>query len=117
MLALSMSFAQIAHAATPAPSKSEINALLQVLQTSGCQFNRNGSWYTAAEARDHMSRKVEYVENHGGFKSTEDFIEVVATKSSMSGQAYQVRCSQGAAIPSAQWMAQTLKNLRRPKSP
>ncbi len=64
-----------------------------------------------------MSRKVEYIENHGGFKSTETFIELVATKSSMSGQAYQVRCGQEPAMPSAQWMAQTLKNLRRTKSP
>jgi len=112
-----MALMPYAQAATPVTTQSEINTLLQTLQTSGCQFNRNGSWYTATEARDHMNRKVEYVENHGGFKSTEDFIGVVATKSSMSGQAYQVRCSQGAAMPSAQWMAQTLKNLRRPKSP
>ena len=117
LFGLSLPLTQVAQAATSAPSQSEINSLLQALQTSGCQFNRNGSWYTAAEARDHMSRKVEYIENHGGFKSTETFIELVATKSSMSGQAYQVRCGQAPAMPSAQWMAQTLKNLRRPKSP
>ena len=117
LFGLSLPLTQVAQAATPAPSRSEINSLLQALQTSACQFNRNGSLYTAAEARDHMSRKVEYIENHGGFKSTETFIELVATKSSMSGQAYQVRCGQEPAMPSAQWMAQTLKNLRRTKSP
>lgn len=59
LFGLSMLLTRAAYAAaSPATHKAEINALLQARQSSGCQFNRNGSRYTAAEARDHMSRKV-----------------------------------------------------------
>jgi hypothetical protein len=105
--------APFARAATPGPVKGEIESLMQAMQRSSCQFNRNGSWYSAAEARAHMMRKLAYLEDkRGGVPSTEAFIEFAATRSSLSGQAYQVRCAGSSAEPSATWLGKALQELR-----
>jgi hypothetical protein len=105
--------ASFAHASpTAAPVRAEIDALMNKLQTSGCQFNRNGSWYTGAEAKDHLLKKLSYFEDHGDVKSTEQFIELAATKSSMSGKAYQVKCGAEPAVESQRWLTTQLAALR-----
>jgi hypothetical protein len=97
---------------TAAPIRAEIDALMNRLQSSGCQFNRNGSWYSGAEARDHLLRKLAYFEDKSTVKSTEQFIELAATKSSMSGQAYQVKCGATPAVESKAWLTGQLTALR-----
>jgi len=97
---------------TAAPVRAEIDALMSKLQSSGCQFNRNGSWYTGAEAKDHLLKKLSYFEDHGDVKSTEQFIELAATKSSMSGKAYQVKCGAEPAVESQRWLSTQLTALR-----
>ncbi len=96
----------------PAPVRAEIDALLVKLRSSGCEFNRNGSWYSGSDAKTHLLRKLEYLENKTTVRSTEQFIELAATSSSSSGQAYQVRCGGAAAIPSAQWLTRELAASR-----
>lgn len=74
-----------AHAANePNPVRIEINALLFRLQASACEFNRNGSWYSAAEAKSHLLRKLRYLDRRKAVNSTERFIELGATRSSFS---------------------------------
>jgi hypothetical protein len=99
--------------AAPAPPavRAEIDALLARLAASGCEFERNGRWHDAAEARSHLQRKLDHVERRGTLRSTEQFIELAATSSSTSGRAYQVRCG-GNAVPSANWLARELAALR-----
>lgn len=99
-------------APTSAPVRVEIEALLTKLQASGCQFNRNGSWYSGSEAKAHLLRKLEYVEGKGTVQSTEHFIEVAASKSSFSGRAYQVRCSGQVPVASQVWLIQQLAVVR-----
>lgn len=99
-------------APAPAPVKAEINALLAALASSGCEFQRNGSWHNAAEARSHLLRKLDYLEKKNLVKRTEDFIEGAASSSSMSGKAYQVRCAAGKAVESEGWMRSQLKVIR-----
>jgi hypothetical protein len=102
-----------AHAApAPAAVRAEIVALLGSLESSGCEFNRNGSWYNGADARMHLLRKLEYLESRTTLHSAEQFIELAATASSSSGRAYQVRCGGSAAVPSAQWLAKALAASR-----
>lgn len=109
-------------AATAAPlppmARAEVDALLARLQASGCEFNRNGSWYGGAEAKAHLLKKLDYLEGKGLVSSAEQFIERGATGSSMSGTAYQVRCPGQAVVPSAQWLRTELQALRvsRPAS-
>ena len=107
------SFAGLAFAgATPAPVRAEIDALLARLEASGCRFGRNEEWYAGADAKAHLLRKLEYVEKVGTIRSTEQFIDVAATKSSVSGAPYQVQCGSAAAVPSGPWLKGELKGLR-----
>ncbi len=103
----------LTHAATlTSANKSEINALLLVLKTSGCQFNRNGTWYSSQAAETHLARKLDYLVSKSAVASTEQFIERAATKSSVTGQAYAVRCGNGPSIPSKVWLSRELNILR-----
>ena len=97
------------------PVRAEIAALLKALQASGCQFNRNGSWYTAAEAQAHLSKKLEYLEGKNLVKSAEDFINLGASTSSSSGKAYLVRCGSAQAVESKAWLLSQLSTLRQAK--
>lgn len=100
-------------AAQSAPAvRAEIDQLLTKLQASGCEFNRNGSWYSGAEAKDHLLRKLEYIENKGTLQSTEQFIELAASKSSFSGKAYQVKCGNEPAQESQAWLTKQLGAIR-----
>jgi hypothetical protein len=99
-------------ASLPAAAKAEVVALLSRLEASGCQFNRNGSWYTGAEARAHLSRKLDYFEGKGSLQTAEQFIEQAASTSSSTGRPYEVRCGGGPAVPSKVWMTDRLKAAR-----
>ena len=96
----------------PQTTKAEIEHLFQYLEESGCQFNRNGVWYTPIEAVDHIKTKYEYLLGKDMISTTESFIEKAATKSSMSGEQYQVKCENQAAVPSSTWFAKELKKYR-----
>lgn len=90
----------------------EISHLLTTLQSSGCQFNRNGDWHDATEAAEHLQKKLEYALDKGAITSAEEFIDQAASKSSMSGKVYQVRCAQAAPQPSGQWLREELERYR-----
>ena len=91
-LALLSIAATLAHGGDLAPTaKAEIDALLKRLETSACQFYRNGTWYDGSAAKDHLQTKLDYLVKKGGVTTSEEFIEKVAAKSSLSGQPYKVR--------------------------
>jgi hypothetical protein len=96
----------------PAAAKAEVNALLNRLQASGCDFNRNGSWYSGAEAKAHLLKKLDYLDGKSAVQTTEQFIELGASSSSASGKAYQVRCAGAAAVDAGPWLKGELKALR-----
>jgi len=82
------------------------------LEVSGCEFNRNGSWYTGAEAKSHLLGKLKYLEDRGAVQTAEQFIELAASSSSMSGQPYLVRCGGGAPVKSGTWLLSQLQAMR-----
>jgi Family of unknown function (DUF5329) len=96
----------------PAPARADVEAILKALQSSGCQFNRNGSWYTGSEAQAHLTKKLDYLESKDLVKSAEDFITIGASTSSLSGKPYLVRCMNGPAIESQTWLQDKLKAIR-----
>jgi len=115
ILLLTLYFMHASSAAPLAPpARAEIDALMVKLQESRCEFSRNGLWYSAAEAKSHLLRKLEYLEGRGEVQSTEQFIELVASKSSLSGQPYRVKCADAASLESAVWLYGELKRLRAP---
>jgi hypothetical protein len=103
-----------AHAAPgPAPAaRTEINYLLATVAGSGCEFYRNGSWYDSKFAADHLSSKYKFLLARNLVQSAEDFIEKAATRSSMSGRDYAIRCGGGAAVPTGQWLLILLARYR-----
>jgi hypothetical protein len=90
----------------------EIGQLLGYLERSGCAVYRNGSWYSASDARAHLERKYRYLLEKGLMGTTEDFIERAATASSMSGKPYQVQCDGREPVSSAEWLTTELQRLR-----
>ena len=108
-----------AHAAAQPtrPASEEIQALLEAMEKSGCEFYRNGSWHTSADARAHLARKLAEVEKKHTLHSANDFIDVVATRSSRSGEPYRVRCPGVAPTASATWFRQTLERSRQAAAP
>jgi hypothetical protein len=90
----------------------EVQHLLDYLGRSGCQFNRNGDWHDARAARDHLQEKYDYLKKRDLVPDAQAFIERAASKSSMSGKPYQVRCGNGQPVPSARWLGDELARYR-----
>jgi hypothetical protein len=113
LLLLGLLWGPPAHAALlPPAARAEIVSLLSRLAASGCEFRRNGSWYSGAEAQAHLRRKLDYLVDKGAIASTEQFIERAASKSSVSGEAYQVKCGGNPPVPSSTWLFAELGVLR-----
>lgn len=94
------------------PIRAEIDALLVLLEASACEFNRNGSWHSAREAKAHLLRKLEYLEKRTAIAQTEQFIELGASTSSFSGKPYLVKCANADPVASREWLSAQLKTIR-----
>lgn len=92
---------------------AEIQYLLKAIEESGCTFVRNWSEHPADEARSHMEMKYDYAKDK--ITQTEQFIEYIATKSSITGKEYTIRCEDND-YPSAEWLTQKLEDYRNGKS-
>lgn len=93
-------------------ARAEIESLLGRLEVSGCEFQRNGAWHSAADAKAHLRVKLNYLDERGMVSSAEQFIERAATQSSMTGGHYLVRCANAAPVPSSAWLSSQLKLMR-----
>jgi hypothetical protein len=102
----------IARAQPPTGVQVEVNLLLAFVGASGCDFDRNGTWHDAKAGQAHLRDKYEYLVARNQINSAEEFIEKAATKSSFSGQAYEVRCNGGATVTSNQWLRDELARVR-----
>ncbi len=87
----------------------EIQSLLTRLESSNCKFNRNGVWYSAADARRHLERKLK---SAGSPRSAEQFVERIASKSSMTGEPYLVSCNDVVPVRSRDWLLIQLSEIR-----
>ncbi|MDQ1813721.1 DUF5329 domain-containing protein [Massilia sp. CCM 9210] len=102
-----------AFAATPDVTRTEVTRLLDAVEKSQCQFNRNGSWHDARAARAHLQKKYDYLDKKKMLTNSESFIERGATGSSMSGNPYQMRCPGTAVVNSAEWLKAELARVRK----
>jgi len=94
-----------------AGTAEEISHLLQYIEKSECVLFRNGKEHTPAEALEHIRMKYEHVRKK--VKAAEDFIEYAATKSSLSGKPYLVRCAEKER-PTGEWLREELVRFRQP---
>jgi hypothetical protein len=70
-----------------------IQYLIGYVSGSGLTFIRNASEYTPGEAAEHMSRKYQHFRDD--IETPEDFIELCATRSLLTGKPYLVVDVQG----------------------
>jgi hypothetical protein len=90
---VSVSFILLLLTASPtiaSETDTEIQYLLETIEESGCTFVRNWSEHPADEARSHMEMKYDYAKDK--ITQTEQFIKYIATKSSITGKEYTIRC-------------------------
>jgi uncharacterized protein YdcH (DUF465 family) len=99
----------------------ELNAacqhLISAVENSGLTFIRNGNRATADKAAQHIRRKYEHFQDE--ITTPEEFIELTATRSLMTGKAYEVILSDGQRLPLKDWMLDILQQYRdnSPSSP
>lgn len=113
LLLLSLLLAPVVQAAPDARARQEIAALIAGMDSSGCRFQRNGSWHDAGQARAHLQRKYEYLLKKNIVDSAEQFIERAASRSSMSGRAYRIQCPAQAEQEASAWFTARLQQLRQ----
>ena len=97
-------------AAPPPHEQARIDMLIRHVETQkGMTFIRNGTEYSCADAARFLRGKMDSM---GAEVSTaREFIDRIATKSSMSGKPYQVRFSDGRQVPAAKFLGDELKRL------
>ena len=102
--------AMAAHAAPPPHEQSRIERLIRFVESQkDMKFVRNGSEYSCAEAAKFLRGKLEAM--GGEVTTAREFIERIASKSSMSGQPYHVKLADGKLIPAAQFLGDELKRM------
>jgi hypothetical protein len=111
-LVVGLSVSSAALAEPSAITQREIEHLLGYIEESGCAFYRNGIRYESKTAQAHLRRKYEYLTALRVIDATEDFIAKAATKSSVSGQPYEVSCGGHVPTSSNQWLSDVLAQFR-----
>lgn len=111
-LLLALMLAAPAWAINP-KAEPEVNHLLDFVAKSGCTFYRNGSAYDSQAARTHLADKYGQIKDR--LKTAEDFIEYAASRSSMTGQNYEVTCGKQPRRSSGDWLREELTRFRGAK--
>lgn len=88
----------------------EINLLISSIEDGNCSFHRNGNIYSAKEAAKHLHLKLSRGARYA--KTTEKFIENLASKSSFSGKPYYIECQHGELISMEAWLNTELAIMR-----
>jgi len=87
--------------------------ILFIRNLKGATFIRNGSEHSASAAADHLQMKREKAGTR--IKTAKDFIDKVATKSSISGEYYMIRFANGKEFPAYMVLSNELKKLEEKK--
>jgi hypothetical protein len=91
-------------------TETEIQHLLATVAESPCTFLRNGKNYSTEDAAAHLSTK--YSRGKAYAASAEQFIDRIASKSSLSGKPYHVQCPGMERQTTREWLTQRLEALR-----
>lgn len=91
-------------------TEAEIEYLVTEIGESGCTFIRNGKRHDARDAEAHIRMKYRRASRHA--KTTEMFIERLASKSSMSRKPYLMDCPGKDVVPSGEWLNTKLAEYR-----
>lgn len=88
----------------------EIEFLLTAVEQSDCTFIRNDKPHPAAEAADHL--RMKYRRGKWAVDDAEEFIDRIASKSTISGDPYRVQCGDNAPELTGRWLTARLAEYR-----
>lgn len=95
-------------------SGAKLNAtcehLISAVASSGLTFIRNGNRAAGGKAAQHIRRKYEHFQDQ--ITTPEEFIELTATRSLMTGKAYEVILADGKRMPLKDWLLDILRLYR-----
>lgn len=103
-------FASIVFADVNARTDSEIDYLIQFVGNSSCKIERNGKHHDGGDAVAHIQKKYDYFKDD--ITTAEQFIEYSASKSTMSGKYYLVRCGGSQPLRTRDWLLNALERYR-----
>jgi len=92
-----------------AAENEEIEYLLSYVAVSNCIFIRNGKEHQAKDASEHLRMKYNYAKKY--IKTADDFIDKIASKSSITRRKYGIRC-ENVQLPAEQWLKEALASHR-----
>ncbi|TGN17267.1 DUF5329 family protein [Leptospira idonii] len=100
----------------PLSEEQKIEALIQSVKGLDGVFIRNGSEHNAKEASDHLRMKLDSAKKSFFAPKEKDwtaqlFIEKVASKSSLSGDPYQIKTKDGKTILAQVWLKKELDKI------
>jgi hypothetical protein len=91
--------------------QERIERLISAVENlNDAKFIRNGSEYSAAEAADHLRSKLEAAGNE--ILTAEHFIEHIGSKSSTSGEPYQIKFSNGTVVNAGDFLRLKLNETK-----
>jgi hypothetical protein len=90
------------------PEEAKIRYLIASVETlEGAKFIRNGREYDAGTASNHLRLKLKTA--GGKVRTAEDFIDLCASRSSMTAQPYLIRLADGTTVKSEVFFRNKLK--------
>jgi hypothetical protein len=95
-------------------TSAEIEYLLTTMGRSECTFIRNGKEYDADDAEAHLRMKYRRGKRYAG--TADDFIDNLASRSSMSRKPYLIACNGDAPGESGEWLRELLAEYRQSKT-
>src|SRR5205085_1640697 len=83
-----------------------IARLFSSIETCGCKFLRNERVWSPHEMAEHLRHKLSFYKN--SVQTPRDFIEVVASRSVITGEKYTVITAAGHELTLREWLEATL---------
>jgi hypothetical protein len=110
-LVCAVSLAALRAVAVPPPQElSRIERLIRAVELrKDMKFIRNGSEYDCSDAAKFLRGKLEAMGKD--VTTAREFIERIASKSSMSGEPYHVKFADGRTMLASQFLSEELKRL------
>jgi hypothetical protein len=110
ILIVFLSFLVVYSYASDLSENDKINYLIASVEAmQGATFIRNGRGYSAKAASNHLRLKLRTMGDR--IKTAKDFIELCASKSSMTGEPYLIRLADGSIIKSELFFNEKLRAL------
>jgi hypothetical protein len=89
----------------------KIEMLIAFIAKQEGTFIRNGSEYNASQAAEHL--RMKWKKAGKAIKTAKDFIEHIASKSSMSGKPYQLKLKNGRTVNMANLLNAELERIEK----